>query len=69
MRGKSFSNELGCEVFACVYWDSISKECLIYKDRPLVCRGFDCNDNQRGAYVRAMWGLLKEGMKMDCLYM
>lgn len=68
MRGKAFDSELGREVFACVYWDPESRECLIFEDRPLVCRQFNCDDKRRGYYVRSVWRVLNEGMEMPCLH-
>ena len=67
MRAKAFDSELGREVFACVYWDPASRECLIFEDRPQVCREFDCDDKCKGYYVRAVWRALNEGMEMECL--
>jgi len=68
MRARVLVSELGREVFACVYWDPESRECLIFEDRPQVCRGFDCNDNHKGAYGRAVWDILEEAeIDMECL--
>lgn len=68
MRAKAFDSELGREVFACVYWDPASRECLIFEDRPQTCRGFDCDDKHKGAYARAVWHLLEEEIDMECLH-
>lgn len=67
VRGRVFDSELGREVFACVYWDPASRECLIFEDRPQVCRGFDCDDKNKGYYVHAVWRALNEGMELECL--
>lgn len=69
IRTKVFISELGREVFACVYWDPKSRECLIFEDRPQVCRGFDCHEKERDAYVREVWGILEKGERdRDCLH-
>jgi len=68
VRARAFDSELGHEVFACVYWDPASRECLIFEDRPQVCREFDCDDKCKGSYARTIWKRLKEGMEMECLH-
>lgn len=59
MRHRVYEPELKCEIFACVFWDPLTRECLIYDDRPTVCQMFHCA--QKGApRVHRIWLKIKK---------
>ena len=60
MRGKVYDPELKREIFACVYWDPLTRECLIYEDRPTVCRMYKC-DIPEVAKVHQIWESMEKG--------
>ena len=66
MRGKVYEPELKCEIFACVFWDPVPRDCLIYEDRPTVCKIYKCVEDI-GAKVHGIWNELKEGKGALCL--
>lgn len=63
MRSRIFDSELRREIYACVYWNPAIRKCLIYEDRPDVCRQFDCKGilAQMTTDVRKYWRELKAG--------
>lgn len=60
MRGIVCEPELKREIFACVYWDPLTRECLIYEDRPTVCRIYKCGE-RRAAKVHRIWLAIDKG--------
>ena len=60
MRGIVYEPELKREIFACVYWDPRTRECLIYEDRPTVCQMYECVDDI-AAKVHGIWKEISEG--------
>ena len=60
MRGAVYEPQLKREIFACVYWDPMTRECLIYEDRPTVCQEYKCID-ERLSNVHQTWFGIEEG--------
>ena len=67
MRGKVYEPELKREIFACVFWDPMTRNCLIYEDRPVVCQAFHCT--QKGApRIHRIWlKIQKRKLEALCL--
>ncbi len=59
LRGKIYEPQLKREIFACVYWDPMTRDCLIYEDRPTVCQEYECVDEISGR-VHGIWREIKE---------
>jgi len=69
MRGVVYEPELKREIFACIFWDSLTRECAIYEDRPVICRMFKCGD-RKGPKVHRLWLAISRGKKKAlCLSM
>ncbi len=60
MRGIVYEPKLKREIFACVYWDPVTRDCLIYEDRPVVCRMYECVD-EGAAKVHRIWLAINKG--------
>ena len=50
---------LGFDYDVCIYFDPEKIECLIYDDRPEVCRSFDCSDLIYSQAIFKEWDSLK----------
>ncbi len=63
MRGAVYEPKLKREIFACVYWDPLTRDCVIYADRPTVCKMYDCYDmlNQTAQTVSRIWASINKG--------
>jgi len=60
MRSVVYEPELKREIFACVYWDPVTRDCVIYADRPLVCQIYKCSD-EGVAKVHRIWLAINKG--------
>lgn len=60
MRGIVYEPTLKREIFACVYWDSVTRDCLIYEDRPTVCKMYECVEDITGK-VHGIWKGIDKG--------
>ena len=59
MRGLIYEPELKQEIFACIYWDPVTRDCRIYEDRPTVCQMYKCVNDITGK-VHGIWKGIKE---------
>jgi len=67
MRGVTYEPELKREIFACVFWDPLTRLCLVYEDRPTVCQMYKCVE-KRYAKVHRVWlGIKKRKKEALCL--
>lgn len=67
MRGMVYEPKLKREIFACVFWDPATRDCLIYEDRPVVCQMYKC-DIPAVAKVHRIWlGIGKGKEEALCL--
>jgi len=66
MRGAMYETELKCNIFACVYWDPRTRECLIYEDRPIVCQTYKCVDEML-SNIHQTWFGIEKGEEALCL--
>jgi len=65
LRGRVYEPELRREIFACVFWDPLTRNCLIYEDRPVVCRMFKCMEKE-APRVHSIWLKIKK-RKLEAL--
>jgi len=69
MRGVVYEPQLRREIFACIYWDPLTRDCLIYADRPTVCKAYNCPD-EGAVKVHRIWLAISKGKeKALCLEM
>ncbi len=66
MRGLVYEPKLKREIFACVYWDPVTRDCRIYEDRPVVCRTYECVGEML-SNVHQAWFRIEEGEEALCL--
>lgn len=67
MRGVTYEPKLKREIFACVFWDPMTRDCLIYEDRPTVCRMYECVDEITAKVHRVWLGISKGKEEALCL--
>ena len=62
MRGLIYEPKLKREIFACVYWDPVTRDCRIYEDRPTGCQMYKCPD-KGAAEIHRIWTGISKGKK------
>lgn len=62
MRGVVYEPQLRREIFACIYWDPLTRDCVIYADRPTVCQMYKCAEPKQ-TKVHRIWLALDKGKK------
>jgi Fe-S-cluster containining protein len=67
MRGMVYEPQVKRELFACIYWDPVTRDCVIYEDRPLVCQQYKCVDDITGKLHRIWRGINKGKETALCL--
>jgi Fe-S-cluster containining protein len=67
MRGTVYEPQLRREIFACIYWDPRTRDCVIYEDRPTVCQMYNCPDEGTAKVHRIWLGIGKGKETARCL--
>ena len=63
-RKRVFWGTMGRWVYVCQYFDVDTRLCRVYRNRPDVCRRYDCEGDER---CTSEWEMLCRGEKAQCL--